>query len=66
MPCKRAKRFDAQVAILDLLEHKPILTTGYECVSLRIKFLLKLKFLRYLYQSGFNPIKPSYDLSKLK
>lgn len=31
-PVKRAKEFECQVAVLPLLDHKPIITSGYECV----------------------------------
>ena len=31
-PCRRAAVFEGQVAILDLLEHKPILTIGYTAI----------------------------------
>lgn len=31
-PTKRAALFEAQVAVLDLLEHKPILAVGYEAM----------------------------------
>jgi peptide chain release factor subunit 3 len=32
VPCKRSKYFEAQVVILDLLEHKPLITAGYEAI----------------------------------
>jgi len=31
-PCRRAAVFEGQVAILDLLEHKPIMTVGYSAI----------------------------------
>jgi peptide chain release factor subunit 3 len=31
-PCRRTTTFEAQVAVMDLLEHKPLLTIGYDCV----------------------------------
>jgi peptide chain release factor subunit 3 len=31
-PCKRSKYFECQVAVMDLLEHKPIITVGYAAV----------------------------------
>lgn len=31
-PCRRSKEFEAQVVVLPLLEHKPIITAGYQCV----------------------------------
>ena len=31
-PVRRSKEFEAQVVVLPLLDHKPLITAGYECV----------------------------------
>jgi len=31
-PCRRSKEFEAQLIILPLLDHKPIIAAGYQCV----------------------------------
>jgi len=31
-PCNKTLHFEAQIVVLELLEHKPLLTSGYECI----------------------------------